>query len=48
MTPIAIVMMILFMLVIWGGFAAATVFSLRMGESPASAYLRDHPEADVG
>ncbi|ALA67803.1 methionine/alanine import NSS transporter subunit MetS [Corynebacterium lactis] len=43
MSGIAIVMMVLFMLVIWGGLAAALV-NLAKNPDEVSGELGDHPE----
>lgn len=46
MSTVSIVMMILFMLVIWGGLAFAIFRSTRQGPTPAARYLDRHPELD--
>lgn len=46
MSTIAIVMMILFMIILWGGLVYAVVRLLRAGETEAAIYLRAHPEHD--
>lgn len=40
MTPLAIIMMILFMLAIWGGLFASIIWLNRAGETPEGARLR--------
>ena len=41
MTPLAIVMMILFMLAIWGGLLGSIIWLNRAGETPAAARQRE-------
>lgn len=45
MTPLAIIMMILFMLAIWGGFVASIIWLNKAGETPAGARLRERRTA---
>ncbi len=40
MTQLAIIMMILFMIAIWGGLLGAIIWLNRAGETPAAAQLR--------
>lgn len=47
MSTIAIVMMILFMCVIWGGLLFAIVRGTKNTETDASRYLDAHPDLDV-
>lgn len=41
MTPLAIVMMILFILAIWGGLVVSIIRLNRAGETPAAIRLRE-------
>lgn len=46
MSPISIVMMILFMVVIWGGLFFAIARATRAPRTEAARYLEAHPELE--